>query len=289
MLLSFVAAVAGGCERVSEQAGHGTARQIVTEGFGARVIVPETAAPDDRTVLDALRAVTPVTTGYGGGFVSSIGDLASDANGRRDWFYFVNGISVPHGADQERLGPGDRVWWDFRPWRGLMDAWAVVGSWPEPFVHGYPDPPAHVQADPPLDATLREAGAPVQAAASPWRVRVGADADLRRRDPAWRRAMSDPEAAGVTVAIDGGRITALAPDGASRRIVPGGRAIAAAVLTGTAPGSGGVLLAVAGLDAPAARAAAARIARDPGILRGSYAVVFDATGDRIASGGQAGR
>jgi hypothetical protein len=283
VVLAIAALAVAGCERVSERDG-GDARQLVTRDFGAALLV-DAAARDGGSALDALRAVAAVETGYGGGFVQEIDGIGSDPSARRDWFYWVNGVSPGRGADQITLRPGDAVWWDHRPWAGLMDAWAVVGLWPQPFVNGYPDAPETVAADPPLDAPLRAAGAPVGSGDSPWRVRVGADADLRRRDAAWARAMRDAEAAGLTVRIADDGVEALAADGATWRRVPDGRAVAAAVLTGTDPEDGGVLLAVAGIDRSAAVAAARRIAADPGVLARRFAVVFDATGAPVAAGG----
>ena len=284
LLVTAVACLAAGCDRVSDRAS-GDAHQLVTEGFGARTL-HDGAAADGGSVLDALRGTNTVETAYGGGFVNSINGVRSDRSGQRDWFFYVNGVSPGRGADQQQLRPGDSVWWDYRPWGGLIDAWTVVGAWPEPFVHGHPTRPTTVIADPPLDEPLRVAGATVGAGESPWRVRVGANADVVRVDPAWRRALADPEAAGLTVRIDEEGIQALRPDGRGFAEVPGGRAIAATVLTGPSSDSGGVLLAVAGLDAPAARAAADRIARDPAVLRGRFAVVFDGTGNPIAAGGR---
>lgn len=137
-----------------------------------------------------------------------------------------------------------------------MDARAVVGTWP-------------ATGD------------------SPWRVRVGASADLARREPAWRRALGDPDRAGLTVAIEDGRVTALGPDADARRPVPGARALVAAVPMGPDAGDG-VLLAVAGLDAAAARAAAETIEADPSVLRLRYAVAFDGEGRPLQAGGRAG-
>jgi hypothetical protein len=59
------------------------------------------------------------------------------------------------------------------------------------------------------------------------------------------------------------------------------------VPTGLAPGDG-VLLAVAGLDARAARAAADAIVADPSVLRLRYAVAFDGEGHPLQAGGRAG-
>lgn len=284
VLVTAVACLTAGCNRVSDRAT-GSAHQLVTQGFGGRTL-HDGAAADRGSVLNALRATSTVETAYGGGFVNAIDGLKSDRAGRRDWFYFVNGVSPGRGADQQRLGAGDTVWWDYHPWGGLTDGGPVVGSWPEPFVHGYPTRPDTVTADAPLDVALRTAGATVGTQPSRWRVRVGADPTLRADDPAWRRAMADPAAAGLTVRIDGSRIRTLRADGTTLTDVPGGRAIAAAVLTGATAEDGGVLLAVAGLDADAARRAAQRIARDPAVLRGRFAVVFDGAGNPIAAGGR---
>jgi hypothetical protein len=50
----------------------------------------------------------------------------------------------------------------------------------------------------------------------------------------------------------------------------------------------GALLAIVGLDAAAARATAATIARDPGVLAQRFAVAFDATGTAVQSAGREG-
>jgi hypothetical protein len=168
-----------------------------------------------------------------------------------------------------------------------MSVGAAVGLWPEPFVHGFSGRPPEVTADPPLGAALRRAGVRVVLRPVAWRVRVGSDARLRAEDPAWRRAESDPDRAGMTAAIEGGRVTTLAPGGGARTPVPGARAVAVAVATGAQP-SDGVLLAVAGLDARAARAAASRIARDPLVLRGRYAVTFDGRGRPLRAAARSG-
>ena len=80
-----------------------------------------------------------VSTRYGGGFVQSVNGLAGSQSGGRssDWFFYVNGIESPIGSAQYDLSGGDRVWWDYRDWTAAMRVPAVVGSWPEPFVHGF--------------------------------------------------------------------------------------------------------------------------------------------------------
>jgi hypothetical protein len=227
-----------------------------------------------------------VETAYGGAFVEEMLGRSSDLAATRDWFFYVDGVVATVSARQVRLADGDAVWWDHRDWGALMQAPAVVGLWPAPFARPAGEGPA-VAADPPLREALAEAGARIAPGESDWRVRVGASDELARRDPAWRGALDDPDRAGLTVTVEDGRILALSADASGREPVPGARALAAAVPTGAQPGDG-VLLAVAGLDAGAARAAAERIAADPQVLRLRYAVAFDGEGRPLRAGGRAG-
>jgi Domain of unknown function (DUF4430) len=109
----------------------------VTRGFGnARVAsVADAKVPGSETVMRMLERSFSVTTRYGGGFVQSINGLAGDAS-RRDWFYYVNGIQAPAGAAATTVHRGDRIWWDLHDWTATETIPAVVGSFPEPFVHG---------------------------------------------------------------------------------------------------------------------------------------------------------
>jgi hypothetical protein len=78
-----------------------------------------------------------VKTRFGGGFVNSIDGLtASTTAGHSDWFYFVNGIEASIGAAQSTLHKGDVVQWDYRRWDATMRVPAIVGAFPEPFLHG---------------------------------------------------------------------------------------------------------------------------------------------------------
>jgi hypothetical protein len=109
----------------------------VTRGFGnARVAsVTDAKVPGSETVMRMLERSFTVTTRYGGGFVQSINGLAGNAS-RRDWFYYVNGIQAPAGAASTTVHRGDRIWWDLHDWTATETIPAVVGSFPEPFVHG---------------------------------------------------------------------------------------------------------------------------------------------------------
>ena len=89
------------------------------------------------TVMRFLRSERRVETRFGGGFVQSIDGLAgTGGDGRADWFYFVNGIEASVGAAEFELSPGDVVQWDYRRWEAAMRVPAVVGAYPEPFLHG---------------------------------------------------------------------------------------------------------------------------------------------------------
>ena len=253
---------------------------VISEGFGAKVVRDERVAPG-QSVLAALQGVAKVSTRYGGRFVQSIDGKEGSLDRGEDWLYFVNGVEADVGAAEWTLRDGDVAWWDFRRWRAYANVPAVVGAWPEPFVHGARTKPASVVADPPLAAVLKAAGAPVGTGAAAFRVLVGAESDLRSRDADWRRAGEDPRAAGLTAWVAGGAVRRW--DGAAGKevAVPEGRAVAAA----TATAEGGVVFAVAGVDPASATAAATAIAGNAALLDHRYAVIFDGAGAPIAYGG----
>ncbi|MBC7324497.1 MAG: DUF4430 domain-containing protein, partial [Moorella sp. (in: Bacteria)] len=119
-----------------------TATLWITKDFGAQVLLAKehTVGKND-TVFDMLDANAEVETAYGGAFISGINGLKSNSGGlsgkRMDWFYYVNGIFVDVGALDYRPNPGDVVWWDYHPWISGVSFPAVIGCYPEPFVHGY--------------------------------------------------------------------------------------------------------------------------------------------------------
>jgi hypothetical protein len=112
----------------------------ITRDFGTRSL-RDLDAPDvggDETVMRLLQRNAKVDTRFGGGFVQSIDGLAGGRSAGRpvDWFYYVNGVEASRGASSTSLRGGDRVWWDRHDWSAAMRVPAVVGSFPEPFVHG---------------------------------------------------------------------------------------------------------------------------------------------------------
>jgi hypothetical protein len=116
------------------------ARVLVTQDFGAKLVGARIVqdAPSSDTVMRLLQRNFKVKTRYGGGFVQSIDGLAGGTeNGRKlDWFFYVNGIQSDKGATEVKLHAGDRIWWDRHDWSATQTVPAVVGSFPEPFVHG---------------------------------------------------------------------------------------------------------------------------------------------------------
>lgn len=120
--------------------GSGDVRLLVTRDFGTRQVgdVPAAQAPGSETVMRYLQRNFTVRTRYGGGFVQSIDGLAGGHDRGRpvDWFFSVNGVEATQGAGAIKLHPGDRVWWDRHDWSATMRVPAVVGSYPEPFLHG---------------------------------------------------------------------------------------------------------------------------------------------------------
>ncbi len=122
--------VAAGC---GGGGGHGTATLWVTRDRGAHVLFAGRVPAG----LDAIQVVErrlKVTTRYGGRYVQSIRGLAG--GGRHDWFYFVDGVQGDRSAAEVTVRPGAILWWDYRSWTPrTMEIPAVVGAWPEPFLH----------------------------------------------------------------------------------------------------------------------------------------------------------
>jgi len=123
-------------------AGKGTSdvAVTVTRNFGTAPVgsASEPKVPGSQTVMRLLERSFRVTTRFGGGFVQSI-DGQSGTSTRRDWFYYVNGLQASLGAAGTSVHKGDRIWWDLHDWSATDSIPAVVGAFPEPFVHGTRD------------------------------------------------------------------------------------------------------------------------------------------------------
>lgn len=290
LVVGASALVGAGCERRSDvpgpAEGQPSARVVATDAYGAQVLLDERVAPG-RSVLAALQGVTPVDTAYGGGFVNGMLGRTADASVPADWFFYVNGLESAVGARSARLAAGDVAWWDYRAWGGAQSVRGVVGTWPEPFVRGAGTGRPVVAADPPLAGALRRAGARVGGGERAFRARVGTDATLEARDAAWRGIGDDPGGRSLAGGIVDGQVVLIPPGGGAPAPVDGARAVVVLVPGGTRA-SDGALLAVAGLDDRAARAAADAIAADPGVVDLRYAVAFDGRGVAIRAAGREG-
>lgn len=139
VLLAIAAASAVGIAGCGLGAGRGSSDVTLTisRGFGSVQVAQITSArvPGSETVMRMLERHFQVATRYGGGFVQSIAGLSGTAS-HIDWFYYVNGVEAPVGAATTAIHAGDRIWWDLHDWTAAQDTPAVVGSFPEPFVHG---------------------------------------------------------------------------------------------------------------------------------------------------------
>ena len=132
LFVVLAVAVLAGCG--GEQ--HGKATLWVTRDRGAHVMLHR-EVPAGLTAMQALDRVAHIHTRYGGRYVQAINGVQGSLSARHDWFYFINGYEADRSAAEYRLHQGDVEWWDFRSWQTLMRAPIVVGSFPEPFLHGF--------------------------------------------------------------------------------------------------------------------------------------------------------
>lgn len=121
-----------GCGSGTSGSGHATV--WVTRDRGAQVLHVG-RVPAGLTAMQALQRVAKVKARYGGRYVRAVDGVAE--HGRRSWFYYVNGYLADQGSAEYRLRSGDVEWWDYRSWRDPLDDAVVVGSFPEPLLHGY--------------------------------------------------------------------------------------------------------------------------------------------------------
>ncbi len=139
-LIVLAALVLGACG-VGTGAPQTSLRLLITEDFGTvrlqELDGPESTASD--TVMRLLQRNADVETRSGGGFVQSIDGRAGGRQDGRpyDWFFYVNGVETEQGAAAVKVRPSDRIWWDRHDGGVTQRIPAVIGSFPEPFVHGY--------------------------------------------------------------------------------------------------------------------------------------------------------
>ena len=226
LALACAAVALGGCGVGAGEADDGV-RLTVTRDFGTRSLLaldaPESSGSD--TVMRLLQRNADVRTRFGGNFVQSIGGLRGGRTDGRpvDWFFYVNGIESDEGAAAVDLNGGDRVWWDHHDWGATLHIPAVVGAFPEPFVHGTEGKrlPVRVECADPQSAAceavsdrLIALGVPAgrsalgrSAADESLRILVGPWRALRGREAEADRLQHGPAASGVFARFDetGGR------------------------------------------------------------------------------------
>jgi hypothetical protein len=232
-----------------------------------------------------------VATRYGGGFVQSIDGHAGGTSGGDpvDWFYYVNGVEAAKGAADTSVHPGDSIWWDLHDWSQTDDVPAVVGSFPEPFLHGMGGKrlPVRVEcvevsgkACQTVVARLRSAGVPAAIAAigpgdepSTLRVLVGPWPAVRGT-PATQAIERGPRASGVYARLPerGQTLTLLDPDGRATRSLGAGAGLIAA----TRYGEGAPEWIVTGTDATGVSRAAQ--AFEKADLRDHFALALEPSG-----------
>jgi hypothetical protein len=296
LLVALIAVVLlTGCGLGAGDEQEGGAQLRVTRDFGHEELgsVRLDTLREDQTVMRMLQSEFDVDTRFGGRFVQAIDGLeGAGPAGTSDWFFFVNGIESDSGAAEYELSPGDRVQWDHRSWGAAMRVPAIVGAFPEPFLHGTEGERRpvrvecdEVESDPCRDAkqALDDAGVPT---ASSSLGAPGTETVTRLVVARWPEARivrgastleDGPEASGVFArfAEDGRSIELLDEQGeVARTVRPGdGTALVAALQ----PRAEELLWLVTALDAQGLEAGVAALDEDR--LRDAFAVAV--TGDIV--------
>jgi Domain of unknown function (DUF4430) len=270
------AAGAGGCGVASSGAPSGVSL-VVTADFGTASLqaVQGIAASASTSVLALLRRYDVVVARPGGVGVQSIGGQARGVSAGRlyAWSYFINGVQVNLSAERAKLHAGDRVWWDLHDGTVKADVTAVVGSYPEPFVHGTGGArlPVRLECAPTGSSACRTVAAHLHAVGvvpfpatlgggeevQTLRVLVGTFAALRP-DPAVAALGTGPRAGGIYVRVSpgGDRLAILDPDGKPARTLGAGAGLLAAT---TETGGSAPVWVVSGTDLAGVQAAAAAL------------------------------
>ena len=108
----------------------------ITRDFGATQLgsVKLAHVAGSETLLGVLERSFSVRVA--GNTVEAIGGGRATPGAR--WFLFVNGSASGIGPPAKRtvLHAGDRIWWDLHVDTATQNVPTVVGSFPEPFIHG---------------------------------------------------------------------------------------------------------------------------------------------------------
>jgi hypothetical protein len=287
-LLAVLAATVAGCGLGAGSSSSGVSL-MVTDGFGKKVLAlkDDASTRGQDTVMRFLQRNAKVTTRFGGGFVQSIDGLAGRSGASSvDWFYFVNGVEGSKGAGSVRVHDGDSVWWDRHDWSAAMDVPAVVGSYPEPFLHGLGGRrmPVRIECSPAQTPGCSEVsdllgragvvaargGLAASFTQETLRVLVGLWPAIHE-DPAAQQIERGPQTSGVfaRMAPDGRSLALLDPTGHVARTLGPGTGLVAA----TSFQHGRPVWVVTGTDVRGLKDAAASL--QAGILRNRFALVTD--------------
>ena len=287
---SAVAAGLGGCGVGPGDEPESPVSLTATRDFGARPVlaIADAKVSGADTVMRVTQRNAKVTTRFGGDFVQGIAGIAG---GRRagqpvDWFIYLDGILTDQGAGGLRVAGGERIWWDHHEWGLTPDVPAVVGSFPEPFLHGTGGrTPVKVQCELPqsraCDAVAQRLDRlGVDATRGPLRsterdaslrILVGTWAGLRDGTPEARSLEQGPKSSGVFARFTdkGASLSLLDPRGrVAKRLAAAAGLVAATRQPGRPP-----VWFVTGTDAPGVTAAAR--AFDERVLRNRFAVATE--------------
>jgi hypothetical protein len=213
-----------------------------TRDFGRRPLldVQRVRVASGDSALRVLQRSARVRTRAGGGVAAIDGVAGGPGLG---WSLYVNGIRPGDDGAAVEVHGGDRLWWDLQD---TADIPAVVGSFPEPFVHGSGGRrlPVRVECDDPragpCDVVARKLialGVPAgrsaisqSAADASLRVLVGPWSRLRGGDAESASIDEGPRASGVFARFDasGRRLVVLDARGRPARTLGPGTGLVAA-------------------------------------------------------------
>jgi Domain of unknown function (DUF4430) len=287
-LLAALATTVAGCGLGAGTSSSGVSL-TVTDGFGKRVVVlrEDMKTHGQDTVMRLLQRNAKVGTRFSGAFVQSVNGLSGQTGSKpADWFFFVNGIEGSKGSASVRVHDGDQVWWDRHDWAAAMDVPAVVGSYPEPFLHGVDGRrlPVRVECSPPNAPGCKEAsdllgragviaargGLAASFTKHTLRILVGLWPAIRDDDAA-RQIEQGPQVSGV--------FARMAPNGRSLALLDGsGRVVrtlgaGTGLVAATSFQHGQPVWVVTGTDVRGLKDAAESL--QSGILRNRFALVTD--------------
>jgi hypothetical protein len=135
LVLGLLALVLTGCGLAGKH-GSDAVGLTVTRDFGATRLgsVELAHVGGSLTLLGLLEQKFPVRAA--GSSVQAIDGVSAPPGSR--WFLFVNGSAASIGPVTRRtvVHAGDQVWWDLQTVGAARTVPAVVGSFPEPFIHG---------------------------------------------------------------------------------------------------------------------------------------------------------